>query len=139
MSEALGTAPEVGLFAGRHVMAELAGVDEELLNDEQFLRSTLERVLGQADATVCEVISKRFDPQGVTVLALLSESHASVHTYPEIGSVFVDAFTCGNRADPELAVRLLASELGATTTRVETIRRGWDFPPIPLTEKEKTG
>lgn len=140
MSNALGTTPEVvGLFAGKHVMAELAGVDADLLNNERFLRSTLIEVLSQANATVCEVVSKEFEPQGVTVLALLSESHASVHTYPEIGALFVDAFTCGHQADPELAVRLLADALGATTTRVETIRRGWDFPPISVTEQEKQG
>jgi ornithine decarboxylase len=58
------------------------------------------------------------------VLALLAESHASVHTYPERGSVFVDVFTCGHRADPNAAVRLLGEALGATTSSVQTVHRG---------------
>ena len=58
----------------------------------------------EAGATLCEVISHRFTPQGVTVLAMLAESHASVHTYPELGAVFVDVFTCGDEADPVRAV-----------------------------------
>jgi S-adenosylmethionine decarboxylase proenzyme len=70
------------------------------------------------------VVSKRFVPQGVTLLALLSESHASLHTYPEVGAVFLDVFTCGNRADPELATTLLAEALGAKDTHVTIIRRG---------------
>jgi S-adenosylmethionine decarboxylase len=70
------------------------------------------------------VISKKFEPQGVTVLALLSESHASIHTYPEVGSVFVDVFTCGTRAKPALAVQLLSDALGASSTRTDVVTRG---------------
>ena len=55
--------------------------------------------MSEAGATLCEVMSHRFAPQGVTVLAMLAESHASVHTYPELGTVFVDVFTCGETAD----------------------------------------
>ncbi len=118
--------PVVGLFTGQHVLAEFAGIEASLLDDELFLRRTLEHVLDQAGATVCEVSSKQFEPQGVTVLALLSESHASIHTYPEIGALFVDVFTCGDRAQPELAVRLLAEALGAATVQTKTIHRGWE-------------
>src|ERR1044071_8170653 len=118
------TEETVGLFAGQHVLAELSGVSADLLDDEQFLRHALGEALTQANATVLEVISKQFDPQGVTVLALLSESHASIHTYPEVGSVFVDVFTCGTKAKPALAVQLLAEALGAASTRTDMISRG---------------
>ncbi|MHA6798728.1 adenosylmethionine decarboxylase [Bounagaea algeriensis] len=119
--------PPVGLFAGQHVLAELEGVAPELLDDEQFLRETLESALDRSDATVCQVIAEKFDPQGVTVLALLSESHASLHTYPEDGSIFIDVFTCGNTAQPERAVQLLADALSPTSTNLQSIRRGRDF------------
>jgi ornithine decarboxylase len=120
----VGGAPDVGSFAGRHVLAELHGADAAVLDDDDFLRGALERSLKQAGATVCEVVSKRFDPQGVTVVAVLTESHASVHTYPERGSVFVDVFTCGRRADPQQAVRLLGEALGASVSHLRTIHRG---------------
>ncbi len=114
----------VGVFSGKHVLAELDGIDSRLLDDEEFLRTTLATTLTDAGATVCDVIAHRFEPQGVTVLAMLAESHASVHTYPEIGSMFVDVFTCGERADPELAVRLLAAALGTEPESMSTISRG---------------
>lgn len=126
----------VGVFTGHHVFAEFEGIDPALLDDVAFLRVTLERTLDQAGATVCDVVSKRFVPQGVTVLALLSESHASLHTYPEVGSVFLDVFTCGNRADPELAMRLLAEALAATSTNITTIRRG---RPVAVPQEEPVG
>jgi S-adenosylmethionine decarboxylase proenzyme len=116
-----------GLFSGQHVLAELEGVDAALLDNEPFLRDTLERALVSAGATVCEVITKKFDPCGVTVLALLSESHASVHTYPENGSAFVDVFTCGHRARPDLAVQLIAAAMETSTVRVRNIHRGRDY------------
>lgn len=115
---------EVGRFAGRHVLAEFHGVPAGVLDDVAGLRHALEHALRAAGATVCQVISQRFVPQGVTVLALLSESHASVHTYPEVGSMFVDVFTCGDQADPELAVRLLADALGGADTTMTTVHRG---------------
>jgi S-adenosylmethionine decarboxylase len=116
--------PAVGVFAGLHVLAELGGVDPALLDDADFLRTALRSAVTDAGATVCEVLDHRFAPQGVTVLAMLAESHASVHTYPELGAVFIDVFTCGDRADPELAVRLFAAALGTEPTALSLIRRG---------------
>lgn len=113
-----------GTFAGRHVLAELHGIEPAVLDDLDFLSETLQRSLKQAGATVCEVVSKRFEPQGVTVLALLAESHASVHTYPERGSMFVDVFTCGPHADPAEAVRLLGETLAAGRVVTQTVHRG---------------
>jgi S-adenosylmethionine decarboxylase len=119
------------------VIAEFEGVDAARLDDEPFLRRTLADALSRAGATVLEVISKQFDPQGVTVLALLSESHASMHTYPEVKAIFVDVFTCGTQANPELAVRLLAEALGGDSMRTETIHRGWPEPAVAVTGKEQ--
>lgn len=127
MSIHAGTLETVGLFTGQHVLAELEGVDPELLDDEQFLRDTLNSALNRSHATVCEVIAKRFEPQGVTVLALLSESHASLHTYPEDGSIFIDVFTCGHRAQPERAVQLLAEALRPASVNTQTIHRGREY------------
>lgn len=115
---------EVGEFAGRHVLAEFSGVSSELLDDAAFLCESLELALTKAGATVRDVTFSKFEPQGVTVMALLSESHASIHSYPERGSVFVDVFTCGRRADPELAVQLLRDLLGAGVARTRTVHRG---------------
>jgi len=114
----------VGTFAGEHILAEFDGVDPLLLNDVAFLRDSLARALDRAGATVCEMVDKRFTPHGVTVLALLTESHASLHTYPEVGSVFADVFTCGNQANPELAIRLLAETFDAASTRITSVHRG---------------
>jgi spermidine synthase len=111
-------------FAGCHVLAEFHGVDTELADDPTRLRAVLRTVLERAGATVCEIVDKRFEPHGVTVLVLLEESHASIHSYPDRGAMFVDVFTCGEHADAELAVELLREELAAADACIRTVLRG---------------
>jgi spermidine synthase len=111
-------------FAGCHVLAEFCGVDAALADNPARLRDLLRMALERAGATVCEIVDKRFEPHGVTVLALLEESHASIHSYPERGAMFVDVFTCGEQADAEKAVGLLREELAAADACIRTVLRG---------------
>lgn len=54
-----------------------------LLDDIYFLEHHLVHAADQSGAHVLNVSTKEFNPHGVTVLVLLSESHLSIHTYPE--------------------------------------------------------
>ena len=123
------TADPAGSFSGRHVLAELRGVAPGLLADDVALTAALRRALLEGGATVLDVLSHRFTPQGVTVIALLAESHASVHSYPEDGAAFVDVFTCGEQADPEHVVDALGRELGAREVRAQVVTRGAGLAP----------
>jgi S-adenosylmethionine/arginine decarboxylase-like enzyme len=64
---------------GKHYLLNLFGCSFVLLNDEHYLMELLEQAAAASGATVCQTIFKKFDPQGVTVLCLLSESHISIH------------------------------------------------------------
>ena len=79
----------------KHLLLELYRCDFEKLNDESFLRCILNRASKLANATVLNLISNKFEPQGVTAIALLAESHISIHTWPESNYSAVDIFTCG--------------------------------------------
>lgn len=112
-------------FSGRHVLAEFGGVDRVLCDDLGRLEAALRHALSAAGVTVCEIVGKQFDPHGVTVLALLAESHASLHTYPETGDIFVDVFTCGGAADSAATVaELLRAALAPEHVRISTVLRG---------------
>jgi S-adenosylmethionine decarboxylase len=111
-------------FAGRHLMSDFRGVEPALLDDEPFLQTALTHALASAGATVCSMLTKQFEPWGLTLLALLSESHASMHTYPEHGALFIDIFTCGDAARPEVAITSLARALKPLTADTTTIARG---------------
>ncbi|MCW2633040.1 MAG: S-adenosylmethionine decarboxylase [Pseudonocardia sp.] len=106
------------------MFAELRGVSPAVLDDGPKLSEALRSALVSAGAQVRQVVSEAFTPHGVTVVAVLAESHASVHTWPEHAQAFVDVFTCGDSADPEAAVRLFGDALGAAETTCRVIDRG---------------
>ncbi len=75
-------------------------------------------------ATVLSVQAKQFEPQGATVLVLLSESHISIHTYPEKGFAALDCYTCGETVDPQAAIDYLVSVLKPEKTYAKKLIRG---------------
>ena len=100
-------------MVGKHCILELYDCDPTKLDDETFLRHTITTAAQRAGATLLNLITHRFEPQGVTGLALLAESHISIHTWPENGYAAVDVFTCGNHTMPEKACEVLCEELAA--------------------------
>lgn len=109
---------------GTHLLLNLSGCSFDQLNDEETLRDLAQKAALATGATVLQVVSHRFSPQGVTVLILLAESHASLHTYPESGVLFWDCFTCGQDCKPELGVPVLVEALAPKTVSERLIRRG---------------
>lgn len=107
----------------KHCVAELYRADAEKLNDEAFIREALVDAAELAGATLIDVKTHAFDPQGVTGFALLAESHISIHTWPEYGFAAIDAFTCGDTTDPELACNYLAATFNARGHSVSVIDR----------------
>jgi S-adenosylmethionine decarboxylase len=92
----LSKSPIVGKFRGTHLLGELYDVPSHVLDDDKHLQQVLLEAIPHGTATVLGVQSKKFEPVGVTILILLAESHASIHTYPENKSLFLDIFTCGD-------------------------------------------
>ena len=119
----------------KHLLLELYRCDREKLNDESFLRCILNRAAKLANATVLNLISNKFEPQGVTAIALLAESHISIHTWPESNYSAVDIFTCGRNMLPELASQYLIEALQAEEHSMRIIERN---PPAVLLKQERT-
>ncbi|MBI3413180.1 MAG: adenosylmethionine decarboxylase [Candidatus Aenigmarchaeota archaeon] len=92
---------------GIHLVAELVGCDFETLNDEKKIKEAMLNASAAAKFTVLDVLIKKFNPQGVTALLLLSESHFSLHSWPEMGYAAVDMFTCSKTSDPQEAFKVL--------------------------------
>ena len=110
-------------FVGKHCILELYECDEIKLNDEAFLRTTITTAAKLAGATLLNLITHRFEPQGVTGLALLAESHISIHTWPENGYAAVDVFTCGDHTMPDRACEVLCKELFAKRYSLKSFQR----------------
>ena len=119
----------------KHLLLELYSCDKEKLNDESFLRCTLNKAAKLAKATVLNLISNKFEPHGVTAIALLAESHISIHTWPESNYSAIDIFTCGQNMMPELASQYLIEALKAKEHFLRVIERN---PPSAVSKEIRT-
>ena len=122
-------------YQSKHILIELYRCDFEKLNDESFLRCALNIAAKLAKATVLNLISNKFEPQGVTAIALLAESHISIHTWPESNYSAVDIFTCGQNMLPELASQYLIEALKAEEHSLRIIQRN---PPATILKQVRT-
>jgi S-adenosylmethionine decarboxylase len=98
---------------GRHLILDLYECDPALLDNYEELERLLQVALNMAGAKILRMFGEKFNPQGVTLLALLAESHASIHTWPELGYAAVDLYTCGDTTKTDKAASFLKNKLGS--------------------------
>ena len=109
---------------GRHVLAEIYGCTEEILNDIQQVEKIMVKAALAAGAEIREVAFHKFSPQGVSGVVVISESHLAIHTWPELGYAAVDVFTCGDKVDPWVSANYLKEHFAAERLSAQEITRG---------------
>jgi S-adenosylmethionine decarboxylase proenzyme len=111
-------------YLGRQILAELFECDENALKDLSYVKETMEKAARAAKVTVVQTAFHKFGDLGVSGVLVIAESHLSIHTWPEYRYAAVDVFTCGKRAKPERALRVLAKSLGARQMVSKLVLRG---------------
>ena len=111
---------------GTHIIAEFHGCVN--LNDAEALKAELVKAAEAAGATVLNVHTHQFSPQGMSGLVLLQESHLSIHTWPEFGYAAIDIYTCGSHVHSQKAIDSLAAYFNPSHVRLLEIERGYDKP-----------
>jgi S-adenosylmethionine decarboxylase len=114
-------------FVGEHLMANYMDCDTFALNDIESLKEVMKKAATEAGATVLHVSEHIFEPDGFSMIILLSESHASIHTYPEYNSCFVDFFTCGTSCFPKEFNKALKKYLKPKKTSAKLFLRDVDI------------
>ncbi|WP_058307132.1 adenosylmethionine decarboxylase [Gracilibacillus massiliensis] len=109
---------------GRHVIAELWECNLDLLNDIETLEKTFVNAALKAGAEVREVAFHKFAPFGVSGVVIISESHLTIHSFPEHGYASIDVYTCGDMIDPHVAVAYIEEQLEAKSTEKIEVPRG---------------
>ena len=122
------------VYKSNHFLLELYRCDHDKLNDESFLCCLLNKAAKLANAKVLNLISNKFEPQGVTAIALLAESHLSIHTWPEERYSAVDIFTCGQNMKPDLSCKYLIESLMAEEHLLRVINRN---PPLNIQNQQR--
>ena len=91
----------------KHILFTLKECNQSLLDDETFVRDVVYQASLKCKSTLLALNSHKFDPQGVTCIAMLAESHISIHTWPEKGMAVCDIFTCGEHTRPKKGVEYM--------------------------------
>lgn len=107
---------------GRHLILEMWGCNnlESVDSTEKALREMVDAL----DVTLLDLKVYPFSPVGVTGMAIVSESHLVIHTWPEYGYAAVDLFTCGERRNPEAAIPVLRKYYQPQRVQVMEMTRG---------------
>jgi len=92
---------------GSHLLLEVYNVESSLLNDSKSLVKVITRGILRAGMTILNTFSHDFEPQGVTIVITLAESHFSLHSWPEHNCVSADIYTCGEKNPKIIALELL--------------------------------
>jgi S-adenosylmethionine decarboxylase len=109
--------------AGVHLIIDLHSAKH--LDDIDYIEATLRRCVEAANATLLHIHLHHFQPSGVSGVAVLAESHISIHTWPEIGYAALDVFMCGS-ADPDKCIPVLREAFSAQHVGVNELLRGKD-------------
>ena len=109
------------VFAGTHLIIEVE--NGHGLDDEDRIQTAFRDIVDTCGATLLHIHTHKFSPQGVSGVAVLAESHISVHTWPEIGYGAFDVFMCGD-AKPWLAVDVLKNAFATPNVSVKELLRG---------------
>lgn len=114
---------------GKHIIIELSGCKENSINEIVSVEQTMLEAAKQANATVIKSVFHKFSPVGVSGVVVISESHLSIHTWPELGYCAIDIYTCGKTTKPFKACYYLAKKFGAKKIKATYILRGIENKP----------
>lgn len=110
------------LFAGHHILADLWGASN--LDNAEMIERALREAAGNCGATLLHLHLHQFsDSGGISGVAILAESHISVHTWPERSYAAFDIFMCGS-CDPTKALPVLEKYFKPDTLKIGDHRRG---------------
>jgi len=116
-------------FVGIHFLASYVGCKKSHLVHIDGLRKAMENAVNASGATILNMVDHVFESKesddltGYTAAFVLSESHATIHTYPEVDSCFVDLFTCGTKCSHEKFDASLREYLEPKNTSFQVIKR----------------
>jgi len=107
-----------------HILLDCFDCDPDMLQDQDFLRKVLEETAVENHLTILNGVFHRFQPHGVSGVLLISESHISIHTWPEHAYAAVDVFSCRPGISPAEVKASLERRLRPGRIRVRSIGRG---------------
>jgi len=123
---------------GRHCIIEYYDCPRDIMDDVERIKKAMCDAAVAMNATIVAVEFHHFNPHGVSGMVVISESHLSIHTWPEFGYAAVDVFTCGDIVDPWFAHERLREAFQAKRESVVELKRGiLDAPATTVAPREQ--
>jgi len=109
-------------YAGIHLIVDFWF--GEIIEKEEKIKKILWKAGENSNNTPLRIVFHKFNPQGLTAVLLLAESHIAIHTWPEINYVGLDIFSCGAKSNPYQALEYLKKEFKPKLVKMKEIKRG---------------
>lgn len=103
-----------------HLLGHVEGV---WVSKAPHLEGIMNRIAERCGFTVVGRSFHQFEPHGTTGVLVLSESHFSAHTYPELNKIYIDVFCCSSDFDPEFTSKIIEKEFAAGSAHWEVVER----------------
>lgn len=110
---------------GKHYIAELINCNQQAISFVKEVEKALIEAVNAAGATYINHISHQFQPQGVSVIVMLAESHITAHTWPESSYAAIDIFTCSDNMSADKALEVIKEKFSASEIKGQEITRGF--------------
>jgi S-adenosylmethionine decarboxylase proenzyme len=108
----------------QHSLIEFEDCDAMLLKRVRYVRKAMLTAVEAGRGTVVKAVFHEFSPWGVSGVVVITESHVTIHTWPEHAYAAVDILSCSSRLDHGIIVEELKGSLKAGSIRVKSLNRG---------------
>ena len=108
---------------GIHYIVDIDNIKNKKKYSNEFIKDMCAKLLSKTGVNVLDEIHHEFEPQGFTALYLLSESHMSVHTWPENGKIRIDLFSCIINGKFDDSLKTLKSLFKDAQITIKTVYR----------------
>ncbi len=110
---------------GRHLLVELYHCDSKVIGDVRKIEEIMVGAAKYAKAHIVDVVFHNFNPNGVSGVVVIAESHLSIHTWPEYQFASIDIYTCGDTINPWKAFDYLKKHFKAGNVTALEMKRGF--------------
>lgn len=122
---------------GTHLFVDFHGCKADLDSPNTLMNLALQAV-EKSGAAIVGTLTKQFDPQGVSGVILIAESHLAWHSWPEYDTICFDYFTCGNGINPQAAIEFLMGALSPDRIAFSSKQRGLAYDAKDQENPERT-
>ena len=106
--------------SGKHLIIDIKNIQNpETINNIENLKTLMDNICEKYEFQVLNKIEHKFDPQGLSIIYLLSESHMTIHTFPERNYMAFDLYTCRNYPNNDVYTEIHKYIIEETTATYE--------------------